>query len=136
MLKADVHEVKLLKDKKRSGPGKFFWAMSQVPGNKRPAVNPFEAKPENYDLVILGTPVWAGKPAPVFLSFLDRAKFSGRKIAVFCCHGGGQGNALEKLKTALAGNTIISENNFVSRAKTNPDELMEKVRQWTKTLGV
>ena len=133
-LNADVHEIKLLKDKKRSGPGKFFWALSQVLGNKRPAVKPFADDINKYDLILLGTPVWAGNPSPALLSFIDQAKIANKKIALFCTSAGGEGKAFVKLKTVLANNTIAGEINFTKPAETKPDELKKKAEDWAKTL--
>ena len=130
-LEADVFEIKLENDKKRRG---FFWALSQTIKNKRPVVKPFTMNMENYDLIIFGTPVWADSPSAVLLSFIEREKITGKKAALFCCHAGGYGKALEKLKAALPGNTFTGEIDFTRVSKIKPDELKQKVEDWAKTL--
>lgn len=128
---AELLEIKLA-DKKRRG---FFWAGAQVFGNKRPAIEPVSVNVNKYDLIILGTPVWAGSPSPVLLTFIEQAKITGRKIALYCCHGGGQGKALGKLKKFLSGNTIVGETGFANVNKEKPEALRQKVTDWASSLN-
>ena len=73
---------------------------------------------------------------PVMISFLSWAKISGRKLALFCCHGGGIRKALEKFKAMLPGNTIVGEIDFVSPAKEGRDALKQKIDEWVKGFNV
>jgi flavodoxin len=102
---------------------------------KKPELLPFSLDLNACDLIILGTPVWAGSPSPAIVSFLEKNKPSGKKIALYCCHGGGMGKALEKLKSLLPGNTIVGEADFVYPSKNDKPELKQKIGDWTKTLG-
>jgi len=133
-MNADSLEIKTKDQKKRRGPAKFFWAVSVMMGKKKPALMPYTLNIKNYDLIILGTPVWAGKPSKVFTTFLEQAKITGKKIALYCCHAGGPGETLAKLKALLPENTIIGEKDFAKAAKTNPAELKQKVEEWAGTL--
>lgn len=40
-------------------------------------------------------------------------KLSGKKVAIFCCHGGQKGKTIEKMEECLKGNIIIGENDFL-----------------------
>ena len=133
-LNAETIEIRLLNDKKRFGPGKFLWALSQVLGNKKPAVKPCAVNFDNYDLIILGAPVWADHPSPVLMSFLDQAKLTGKKLGLYICRATETSQAMEKLRQALAGNTIAGEIEFISPKKSDPGDLKQKVEQWAKTL--
>jgi len=112
----------------------FLWGGGQVFGRKKPDLLPLPADLDAYDLIILGTPVWAGSPAPAMVSFLSARQITGKKLALFCCHGGGKGRALEKLKALLPGNTILGETDFVNPAKKGRAALEEKIAAWLKTL--
>ena len=131
---ADSFEIKTVDRKKWTGFAMYVWGGAQVVFGKRPRLEPLAVDLGAYDLVILGTPVWAGSPAPAVLSFLDKVKPSGKKIALFCCHGGGMRDALKKLKAHLSGNTIVSEIDFVYPLKNQGDELKQKINGWAKTL--
>jgi hypothetical protein len=78
--------------------------------------------------------VWASSPAPALASFLSKNSITGKKIALFCCYGGGKGAALDKFKTLLGGNTIVGEIDFRYPRKTGSAELKQKISDWAKTL--
>jgi flavodoxin len=132
---ADIFEIKTRDNKKRSGFMKYFLGVAQVFLRKRPELLPLAADINSCDLVILGTPVWAASPAPAVVSFLDKTKISGKKIALFCCHGGGMGKALEKFKALLPGNTLVGEIDFVYPARNEGPELKRKIEEWVKTIS-
>ena len=65
-----------------------------------------------YDLVVIGTPVWASTFAPPIRTFLDDNgdRLRGKKIAAFACYAGGGGDkALEKLKKASGVDDFVAE---------------------------
>ena len=43
---------------------------------------------KNYDRIIIGTPTWWYKMAPVVLSFMSSADFDGKKVIPFSTHAG------------------------------------------------
>jgi flavodoxin len=133
-LSADVFRIETLDDKKRKGISLLFWGGSQVFMGKKPLLKPLSLDIGAYDLIVLGTPVWASTPAPALASFLSKNSITGKKIALFCCHGGGKGNALDKFKTLLSGNTVIGEIDFRNPAKMDSAELKQKISEWAKTI--
>ena len=58
---------------------------------RKPPLQPCSFDADEYERVILGTPVWAGRMAPPMRSFLDKNReiLRGKKLAVFACSGGG-----------------------------------------------
>jgi flavodoxin len=133
-LNADVFAIKTADEKKRTGLAKYIWGGRQVFKHVKPELKPLSVDIGAYDLIILGAPVWAGSPAPAMVSFLSRTPFSGKKTAVFCCHGGGKGKALDKFKALLAGNTIAGEIDFNNPARGNTEELRKKIDAWAAAL--
>jgi len=133
-LKADVFEIKTTDTKKRTGFSKYAWGGAQVVMKKKPEIVPLSADVNSYDLIILGTPVWAGSPAPAMVSFLSGTKIAGKKIALFCCHGGGKRQAFDKFKALLPDNTIVGEIEFLNAARQERGALKEKVEAWVKSL--
>jgi flavodoxin len=136
LLNADLVQVRLKKEKKRSGFAKFFWGCTMSLFHKRPGLKPYDFDPTAYDLIVMGVPVWAGSPAPPINSFLSQTKITGKKLALFVCHAGGRGEALGKLKARLKGNDIVSEADFASPLKQNPDELKRQIQDWAKGFSV
>ena len=134
-LKADVFEIKTKDTKKRDGFAKYAWGGSQVVMGKKPELKPLSVDLDAYDLIILGTPVWAWSPSPAIVSFIAERKISGKKLALFCCHGGGPGKTLEKLKALLKGNTIAGEIDIMYPSKMDKEELKKKIGDWVKLLA-
>ena len=82
--------------------------------------------------IVIGTPVWASRPAPAINTFLRRAKLDGKRIALFACSGGGHAKTcLNKMESLLAGNEILCRTSFISpackRGKTVDDAIDEIV---------
>jgi flavodoxin len=131
---ADTLELKTEDDKKREGLAKFIWGGRQVMTHAKPRLKPYTAAIDQYDLIILGTPVWAGSCSPAMASFLSETRISGKKLALFCCHAGGKGKTLDKLKAALTGNTIAGEIDFNNPRKLDREETARQVQGWVGSL--
>jgi flavodoxin len=134
-LNADIFRIETVDEKKRKGFSLILWGGYQVLKGKKPPLKPLSADIGAYDLVVLGTPVWASSPTPAIVSFLSKTSMTGKKIALFCCHRGGMGEALKKFKTLLGDNTVIGEIDFKTPAMMDKAELKQKIGEWVKTLN-
>jgi len=134
-LKADLYRIKTIDNRKRKGLAKYLWGGGQVFRHILPPLLPLELDAGKYDLVVLGTPVWAGSPAPAMVSFLSKNKITGKKLALYCCHEGGKGKVFEKLKALLSGNTVVAEKDFVKTSKKDPSALEQEIAGWVKTFN-
>lgn len=126
---ADLLELKPVKDIKGGKASKYFWGGRQVIFGTRPELLPPDKDPGNYELLIMGTPVWAGNYTPAFRTFLSEAGFKGKKIALFCCHEGGPGKTLENMEKSLADNEIIETAGFLNAHKDR-DNLGAAIDAW------
>jgi flavodoxin len=102
-------------------------------GIKKAPLKPYTFDPAAYDLIIIGAPVWGGGPARPILDFLAKTNITGKKIALFVCHAGGEGTALGQLKTLLSANDISAETCFVQVEK-NIENAKQQAAGWAKTL--
>jgi len=59
-----------------------------------------------YDIIYVGTPVWASKPAPAIMKLLEKCDFNDKNIITFATMGGSGGDT-----TVKAMNNIIKKNN-------------------------
>jgi hypothetical protein len=116
-------------DRKRGGFAKYVWGGKQVFFGARPELKPYSVDAGLYETVIIGTPVWAWSYAPAIGTFLEGTKIAGKRVALFCCHGGGPGRTLEKLKAALPGNTFVGETDFRQPLKYRQG-VDEKLNAW------
>jgi len=131
---ADLLDLKPKQDVKAKGFMKYFWGGRQVFRGQAPELHPFEKDLNDYDILFIGTPVWAFSFAPALKTFFKTVAFSNKKVAVFCCHGGGKMKTLEKIKAALSGNRIIGENDFNEPLKNHPDDNIIKARSWARSV--
>jgi flavodoxin len=132
-LGADLIRLQTKDEKQRNGFAKYFWGGGMVVLGKKPELKPYDFNPEAYDLIVIGVPVWAGSPAPPIRTFLSKTKITGKKIALYVCHGGGQGKAMEKLKALLPDNDIAAETGFLLPLK-NIEEAKQQAADWVKGL--
>lgn len=92
---ADVLEVK---DKKsRSGAiGFAIGGFDAIRGNKTD-ISYDDVNLSEYDTVYVGTPVWASKPTPAILQFIDENDFTGCEVITFATMGGSGGDSTVKI---------------------------------------
>ena len=136
---ADILELKPEKEQKPNGFLKYLWGGKQVLMRACPGLQPLDKDPRKYDLLFIGTPVWAGTYAPALRTFFSGQRFTTKKIALFCCHGGGKGTIFDKLKNALPDNQIVGEIDFQDPLKNNRAASVQRAKTWaqqlTKTIG-
>ena len=93
------------------------------------ALQPYEFSLENYDGIILGTPVWAGNFAPPIRTFIEEnPDIREKKLAVFTCFsGGGADKAIEKMKKYIGIKNFEAELILVDPKENRKAEDDEKI---------
>jgi len=105
ILGADL--IRLVPEKAYPDKGfrKFFWGGKSAVMGEKPALEPFAFRAEEYEQIILGTPIWAGTFAPPLRTFADRYRdaLAGKSLAFFACmSGSGAEKAAAKLAIFLS----------------------------------
>jgi flavodoxin len=116
------------------GVMKFFKGGKAAMRKEEPPLKPLEKDPQDYDVIFIGTPVWAWTYAPAWNTFFKGTLLTGKKIALFCCHGGGKGKTLERMKQVLADNEILGTIDFREPLRSHKDQSVHKVKQWARNL--
>ena len=127
---ADVLRLKPVNDLKSTGFSRFIWGGRQVVMGEEPELEPFDVKFEDYDLIILGTPVWAWNYCPALKSFFSKNQIVRKKVALFCCHGGGKAKTLTKMRERLEGNEILGEIDFLDPFKKKAKDVTDRWSNW------
>jgi len=130
---ADIAELKPVSDIKNTKFTKYLWGGRQVVMGKRPAIEKMTVDIEEYELIFIGTPVWAFSFAPALNTFFTKYSISGKKIALFCCDGGTKGKTFENMRERLKENDIIGEIEFSEPIK-NVDKKAEAAKEWAKIM--
>lgn len=100
------------------GFGKYFWAGKSASFRESPRLSPYRFDVAQYDLIILGTPVWAGIFAPPLRTFLRANPLAGKRIALFaCCSGGDTAKCFEALMREAGGGAPASTLRMVDPLK-------------------
>jgi hypothetical protein len=67
----------------------------------------FKKNPEEYDLIVLCTPIWAGNLTPAMRTYLKKHDLKGKKVAISICSGGlEQQKALDEMKELTSGKIV------------------------------
>lgn len=128
-LGADVLKLEPEKEIKSRGFLKFFLGGRQAMMKEKPELKPLAKNPLDYDLIFIGTPVWAWTFSPPLRSFFNQVKLKNKKIVLFCSFGGGLGKTFVNMKKELVGNEIIAEKTFQEPVK-NPEKGRKEVEEW------
>lgn len=127
---ADLLSITPQKPIGTKGISKYFWGGSQVMMKRKPALNPFTLSPQDYDLIIIGTPVWAWTFSPPIASLLEKVDFSGKQVALFSCHGGQNGKTFLHLKEHLPNSQVLDTIDFFEPLKKDTEVCLQKAAQW------
>jgi len=133
-LGADIQHIEPIKELKTKGFYKYVWGGRQAVMKTKPAIKSIDKNPEDYDLIVIGTPVWASTFTPPIRSYLDQSTFKGKKIAFFYCHMGGAGKTVEHFDEAMSENQIIARQEFVNPLTTDEMLVMSNVKNFVETI--
>ena len=95
-LGADIEEI--TEPKGRGGP--LGWLKSGRESTKGDIVpiNPPKADPSAYELVVVGTPTWAGNVSSPVRSYLTETRGKLSSAAFFCCMDGNSGETFNTME--------------------------------------
>jgi len=97
-------------------------------------IHPARFDPADYDLVIVGTPVWAGQMSPPVRTYLDHYSAQFKRLAVFCTEGGVNGEHALKEMTDLARLKPQAEL-IVNEPELSSGAYKDKVNAFTDSLA-
>lgn len=88
----------------------------------------------DYDTLIVGSPIWGGLLSPPVKSFLAGYDLSGKKILPFCTHGGsGTAQSVDNIREVCPYSEILQPLAvYGSRAENSRNEIEE----WLATIGL
>ena len=89
---------------------------------------------ENYDLIIVGSPIWAGKITPAIRTFLSLNDFSEKKGAFFITLGGKKPEkSLLNMRKTTGFNSIVQEL-VISNTIEDKKEVEQIVIEWCEEI--
>lgn len=89
---------------------KYFWCGKSALFKESPKLKNYDFDPDLYDLLLLGTPIWAGTFAPPLRTFLREHKIMGKQVSIFVtCSGGSAEKSFSQIEKEISENNIISK---------------------------
>ena len=99
-LQAEVEEI--IDTKSRKGPIGWLYAGRDASRKMSTLIAQTQKDPAQYDLVVLGTPVWAWTLTPAIRAYLEQNRAKIKKAAFLCTMGGsGKDGAFKGMEELL-----------------------------------
>lgn len=104
-----AEEEELIDNVNRSGALGFIAAGKEATFKQEVPINPLQKKVEDYDLVIMGTPIWAGTISSAVRTFLKQNEGKIKQAAYFATSGSGDsGNAFKHIEEILKAEPVAT----------------------------
>jgi flavodoxin len=135
-LKADLVELETVKEYPKKGFAKYFWCGKASVFREKPELKTELPDFSKYNLIVIGTPVWAGNCTPPINTLLSKVKFSGKKLGILVTNGGGSiDKCVKQITKALPGNDVLQPLHFVNPDESRREEILQKIRSWIKGIN-
>ncbi len=106
-LQGDVEE--LIDHKDRSGAVGWMMAGKDAMKKVKASIGDLKSDAAGYDLVVVGTPVWAGTMAAAVRTFMESYRGKLPKVAFFTTQGGAQRQRVFEDLKEIAGSEPVAE---------------------------
>ena len=115
---------------------KFIWGGKSILFGETPKLKAYDFNVDHYDIIVIGTPIWAGTFTPPIKTFLRENNLSGKKVALYACHkGGGTAKCFEKLEKELSTSTLIDKLSLIEPKDSKSTNDKEMIRAFSKSLS-
>lgn len=130
-------EVDVIELKGLDESDKFLTQAARAFRHKRATIQPVNLDLSGYDLICMGTPVWAFGPAPAMNTYLDKCfGVEGKSVILFSTYGSGTGNerCLNYMQDILAKKGAKDFKKFsIQQFKVNDKEfVLSKIKEATR----
>lgn len=133
-LGADLIELIPVKAYPDKGAMQFIWGGSAVTFKKKPELEPYTFNASDYDLVIIGTPVWASNFTPPLRTFFENNDLTGKKIAVIATSAGGDSaKCVEAVKAAAKADSLAAVLSLTDPKDKPSDENEKQIAAFIET---
>jgi flavodoxin len=128
---AELYALTPAKSTGKAGFAKYFLGGMRASFGMKAALKETLPDVSSYDRVIIGTPVWAGKPSPAVNTFLSGCDMTSKKVLLFACSGGGgDAKCFDAMKKRLRGGSVLGQIGFSEASQESSDAAKERVKTW------
>ncbi|MEM3421420.1 MAG: flavodoxin [Candidatus Hadarchaeum sp.] len=120
--------------KRRTGLPPFRFLIAGRDAMRKRTTNiKFEKSAEDYDLIVIGTPVWAGNITPAVRTYLNIQKLEGKRVAFFCTDGGGHEKVFAEMRALVPKSAVVGTLGIPSK-EVKAGAQSEKMKSFTESL--
>jgi flavodoxin len=105
-LNADLDEIQIVQP--LDGRIGYLMCAIEAMTGLAPALRPARRDPTNYELIVVGTPVWFWSLSSPVRSWLEQHPLRGRRFGFFCTMGGSGASCVFSTMTELAGDRAVA----------------------------
>jgi len=131
LLKCDMESI--VDKKNRAGIIGYLCAGRDASTKKLTEIEQAKFDPASYDLVIVGTPVWASTLSAPVRTYLTQHRERFNKMAFFCTCDGGKGTAFEEMEMA-SGKKPLAVLELTKREISN-GQCLQKTKDFAGSLS-
>lgn len=130
-LDADMAEIKTVRPYEGSYNDVVDQGKREIDSGFMPQIEPLNMDLDQYDTVILGSPVWWYTFAPAMKTFLNQADLSGKTVYPFATNGGWIGHTFKDFKNMCKG-AKVQEGLNVRFDETVMQTSESSIQKWIK----
>jgi flavodoxin len=127
----DMEEI--LDTKNRKGPLGFLASGRDASQKKLTSIQPVKKDPGLYDVVLIGTPVWAGTVSTPIRTYIFQNRERFNRVAFFCTYGGRHANETFKAMSDLCGKEAVASVAITTK-ETKGEEYLQKINEFVNTI--
>ena len=106
---ADLAEIATVKPYNGTYDEIVEQGQQEVNSGYMPQIQPMDVRPEDYEVIVVGTPTWWYTMAPAVRTFLTSHDWKGKTIIPFQTHGGWPGHVIKDIKALCEGASFAHE---------------------------
>ena len=130
-LGSDIEEIVDLKS--RGGKLGWFSASRDGSGNRPTNIAETKRNPGDYDLILVGTPVWAWSPSSAIRTYFAKNDLSGKNVALFFTLDNNPRGAIEKTKKLILNSNLLGELVLV-KPQMDKEKTKNEIYEWCMSL--
>ena len=124
-IQADTVEIVDMKD--RMGVLNYMTSSIDALRENKTIIKPESVDLDQYGLLYIGTPTWAGKPAPAIITLIDQCHLQGKDVILFATSGGrGNTQVIKRMKEKIEARGGRMVNSFTIKTGNKDMEELAK----------
>ena len=130
-ISCDLEEI--VDTKNRAGPFGYITAGRDAANGKLTVIREARLDPSAYEIVVIGTPVWAGTMSTPVRTYISQNRDRFKRVALFCtCGGTDADETLEAMKELCGKPTVASV--AIREKETKGEEYLQKITEFVNAM--